>query len=230
MEWTVEFETDTSVRFKGTSFLKNVSTLCSVCFFSFRPKKCLIWIKSEDTYDVENRSLLKQIVLAEADIIADILSWEYEIPLRNPKIYSGNPKKIKIPLLEEATDANFVYQGMFTGNFTTENLDIISGYRQMKDEKSRPLRYLMCYRLLEIFSKSYGVKVDELIRTRKIKTKFIRNSRNSKYTESLITHFRNKIHPTKKTYKFPSSVLSAYLGEIENVVTAIIQDIITVIE
>jgi hypothetical protein len=226
MEFTAEFNANKKVKFSGSSFFKNISDSCVFFYFVFKKAKCIILLDINEDFIIEGVPLLKQIAFIEAERIADIISWEYEIALRDGKIYLNNPYNLKIPPFQEATDAKFVYHEIFTGKVTEENLEILSGFRQMKNEKSRPLQYLMCYRLLEMFSRHYKGHVDKLISAHKIKTIFIKDKRDPNKRKSLITHFRNKIHPTKRTYLFPSNILASFVEEIERVVVIIIADII----
>lgn len=228
MEHIIEFDIDKNIRFTGFRFFKNISEFCNLCYSIFRGKKCFVLLDINYDYDIKDRFLLKQIVSAEVDVLADIISWEYEIAMKESRMYLNDFKNIKSFPLKQPEDAEFIYKGLFTGKFTEENLSILSGFKQMKNEISHPLKYLMCYRLLEIFAKHYKNNVDKFIINNRIKTKFIKDPRNSKNTKTLITHFRNKIHPTKKTYIFPSNLLSAYLEEIERVVSLIIGDIIKI--
>ncbi|MGB2762130.1 MAG: hypothetical protein WBC21_01160 [Minisyncoccales bacterium] len=228
MEYIIEFDTGKNIRFTGFHFFKNISEFCNLCYFIFKGEKSFILLDINYGYDIDDRFLLKQIVSAEVDVLANIISWEYEVAMRESRIYLNDFKNIKSFPSKEPEDAKFIYKGLFTSKLTEENLSILSGFRQMKNEVSRPLKYLMCYRLLEVFAKYHENNVDKFIINNRIKTKFMKDPRNSKNTKTLITHFRNKIHPTKTTYIFPSSLLSAHLEEIERVVSLIIGDIIKI--
>lgn len=225
-QWTTEFTASNDVWHTGISHFKNISQLCSECIFIFKNKKCFVILNLDEEHCLEGKTILKHVAAAESEIIADIISWEYEVGLVELKTTCGISKKIKIPSKKPVKDANFSYTGILTGKMTEENLDLLGGYRQIRNESNLALRYLMHYRILEVIASNYGSSIDALLRKYKIKAKFRYDKRNKNKTVSLISYFRNKIHPTKKSYRFPSKELINYLPEIEKITNSIISNII----
>lgn len=225
-KWTIKYGTDKKLQIKDSFLLKNINGLCNSCFITFKQGECLILLNIDIGDYWEGKSLLEEVAFGEAEIIADMLSWRYDIPLRNKGIYSGNPKRIKTSS-QKVLDARFSYKEIFSGKVSEENLEILAGYRQIKNERSPALKYLMYYRLLEMLARAHKASIDKLLYRYKLRTKFIKDPRHPNRVKSLIRHIRDKVHATKISYKFPYRALTSHLGEIGRITRTVITEIIS---
>lgn len=170
--------------------------------------------------------MIKQIALHEAELFADIISYEHNIYLRFLKL-----TRLRDKILEKdnrdckEADLQLKYQSQSLSSINNQ-LDLLFALREIKNETSSSLRYLMYYRLLELLSKHYKGNVDLFLKNNNVSTQFIKDKRNPKRVKSLITHYRNKIHATTDGFSFPTSLLDHYLPEIETVVRLVSKGII----
>lgn len=226
--WTTEFEVmDKFEKIeKNLPFVaKDVFEVFNKCYVCSKNRKILMFleISDNDTLELKDKFLITNLCEVSAGYIADIIALKFNTSVELKKVYPGKIK-YKPLLIEVPEKPTFLDEMPFHGTIT----QILEAYREIKNEKNASLRFLMYYRLLECLSVKHKNKVDELIREHKIATLFIKEKRNPKSTKSLITHLRNKIHPTKLTYKFPYNTLGnkANLSLIERVVREVIFKII----
>ena len=164
------------------------------------------------------RNLKREVISAEIEAVLDFLSWFLDIPIRDYKIKDKRTFSNKVFSIPEEV--------LFGKKVNGEKYALISAYREIQNEESLALRYLMYYRLLEVMSEKmgYGGHIDELITDHKIKVQQVKNKKNPKKLLSLIRHIRNKIHATKCSYKFPYEPLAGQEKHIKKITRIIISD------
>lgn len=202
---------------------KKINDFCykgpSGCFDYFvLPKKKIIIIK--DNSLEKGRNLKKEIVTAEIEIILDTLSWILDIPIKNYKL-----QHVKKDITTKNCNV-YTADELFDNKINEEKYELLSAWREIQNEENQSLKYLMYYRLLEIIAvkRGYRGEVDKLLKNQKFNVQFIRNRRNRKQMVSMPSHLRNKIHPTKNSYKFPYRSLRGGEKLIKKIVRKIISD------
>jgi len=169
----------------------------------------------EESYFIRN---LSKVYFEE---ILDEISFSFNIPLKIGKIYRSKPEEINLSI---SNRRKIQLVGVYRR--TKEKREILEALREIKNEKSKPLRFLMYYRMLECLSREKRENVNKFIKNSGDKMVSISGSRNPTSSETLITHLRNKIHPTKPTYRFPYRVLSNNLSRIEELTRMAVREII----
>jgi len=170
---------------------------------------------------LEKPYFVKNLSKICSEEIADEISFSFNIPLKIGKIYRSKPEEINLFISNRKK-----IQLVGAYKKTKEKREILEALREIKNEKSKPLRFLMYYRMIECLSREKKENVDKFIKNSGDKMVFIPGSRNPTSSETLMTHLRNKIHPTKPTYRFPYRVLSSNLSRIEKLTRTAIREII----
>ena len=224
MKWTVEFKRTKEIFKNKDKFplhFKDASGLFDSCYIFLRGNRLFALLNIKDLVGLlpKDDFLMKNLIEAHVDNIVDTVSFRINIPIKIKDIYSGNSKKIKLSLVN-ACEVSSCKESL-----REDNKDILTAYRQIKNESNTTLRFLMHYRLLECLAREEKQNVDKLISGQKIRMPMIKDYRNPESTRTLITHVRNKIHATKKSYSFPYGSLSANSNQIEEIVREIIRKI-----
>ncbi|MFQ6049779.1 MAG: hypothetical protein ACE5J0_01940 [Candidatus Paceibacterales bacterium] len=229
MKWTVELKTTKEIKKNKDKFpihFKDIHGFFDDCYILLKGDSLLVLLEIQETTGLElkNEFFIKKFIESYLEGIINIISFQFNIPIKIEDIHYGNPKRIKPSLLK--TGGTKEIKILFKKPIDLKIIDILGAYNQIKNENNKALRFLMYYRLLECFARDEKEKVDELIRKRKIKMSFIKERRNPKSARSLVTYIRNKIHATKLSYSFPYKALRQHSNRIEKVIRDIIFEII----
>lgn len=222
--WTAHFTTLEKVRGMQQLqiYLQNVDEQIDLMSILFKGADCFMLVKLHPEYS-SPIELSREIALGESDLIATMFSWKYNVPLKYLKLTRGNAKRIKMPASLAALDCHGSHAPIFSGNINAKNLDILSAYRQAKNEKNGALQYIMYYRLLERLAKDHfkGKKyVDKLLQVYAVPFKTIGGRSSFRY-------FRNKIHSTSLGYMFPYKLFWRNLHPLEMALRKILNEVLT---
>lgn len=189
----------------------------SECFEYFITNTKKLTIIINNLFPENRRNTKREIIKSELEIIFDMLSWIFNKPIKNYKVFYGNKTTlVETPLSLEAK--------IFSKTPTESDYKILSARREILNESNLALRYIMHYRFLEVAATKNGYRgdVDKFILSLGINCRFIKDHRNPKKLSSFIKYIRNKIHATKNSYKFPYKDLiknEKYLRRITKIVT-----------
>jgi len=199
-KWTVIFDFKESKKMENLKFF-SMGSLADVCSIIFKKDKCFILIETSiKKWEIKNH-IMKICILEQAEQIASIFSWKYNISLINPSVYKGNIKKVKLYI--DGITSNRDYTNFFLFEWSDRNIQILEAYREIINERSKSLKFIMSYRLIELFSKENGTSVDNFILKLFPNISTISEKRHGEKRINFLTHNRNKIHATNNKYNFP---------------------------
>lgn len=147
----------------------------------------------------------KECLVELTSEITNIISWKYNIPIGKPRVGTG-----VLDHTCKCVVSDKDYVNVFAGAYTEKTKQIFDAYRDMKDERNDTLRFLICYRFLEVLSKSNNKGVKSLIDELFPSTLRVKNNRNNEKI-NIISYMRGKIHATNNKYKFPYKSLSNFV-------------------
>lgn len=195
--WTIVYQTDEK-QVNDFKFI-DVGVLANELYIKIKNGNCALLIKT-DEQETKSSNYIKECVYSQAEIIADILSWKFNIPLKNHKIFKGNIKKIKKNNTEVKSDKKYI--NLFPFSYTERNSQILSAYREIMNQPNGPLRFIMSYRLIEVFSRENKVSTNNFILNLLPDIYQVQDLRSNKKID-ILTHSRNRIHATDSKYSFP---------------------------
>src|SRR3989344_4610370 len=216
--WTAVYESDKERDINSLKFT-NLGQIVDECHIIFKKNKCYLLINVQQMLGIKPK-IIRECVDIQAEEITDVLSWRFRIPLRKIRLVIGNPFELKADTTARRSDAK--YKGLLLAPYTPRNKELLEAYREILNEKSSALRFLMCYRMIEMISKEVGLRPDDLIVRHFPEIKLVSEKRNPKRKATIYTHKRNKIHATNNRYSFPYRDLEEAALEMEGALKEII--------
>ena len=139
-KWTVIFDFKESKKMENLKFF-SMGSLADVCSIIFKKDKCFILIETSiKKWEIKNH-IMKICILEQAEQIASIFSWKYNISLINPSVYKGNIKKVKLYI--NGITSNRDYTNFFLFEWSDRNIQILEAYREIINERSKSLKFIM---------------------------------------------------------------------------------------
>jgi len=133
-QWVAELTTSKKFKIKSPLCYENISEFCPSCIITSKNDRCSIFFEVIDDQFI-NKRIQKELVLSELSYIADLLSWEFNIPLKEEYTYYRR-KKINIPDTK-TLDVKLFYEEIFGNKINEEKKEILSAFRQIKNENNK---------------------------------------------------------------------------------------------
>src|SRR3989344_3769565 len=114
----------------------------------------------------EKDQIIRIVMEAQSEILADIFAWKLNSSLMLKKIKTNVTQSSITTVIEKNFDS--FHKEIFGIEKRVDDLEsALSAYRQIKNEKSKALRYIMCYRLLEIIARRRRITLWKLLKNEK---------------------------------------------------------------
>ena len=215
-----EYSHTKQVLLESRVLYKNVGVL------NFRVLSSIVGTKV--TYNIINHlsepyRVLRQLLIAQSEILADIDSWRLGIPLKLKRTAPNVAFSVVQPPPSQEF-SSFCKRCLGVESPTERQLEILSAYRKIKSEPNSALQYLMFFRMLEVFSREKGLKLQTMLNAEKASFWTMSRTRSPGELESIIIRFRNKIHATTAGYQFPYRTLEKFCPLIDRTVRKIIKN------
>lgn len=184
--------------------------------------------------DIEDRDLIINNLRNEISKIVNLISWSQNIPIRNWRITSivftrGNNKSVEI-----ITEPIIVFENNILvktlGNSSLESLcqiimrnydeeitEILSMYTEAHSETSKPLKFLLFYRILEKLHGNRKAADNYIINWHNNRNKPI-EMKASRGQVTIFTFLRDNIHPKDNSHYFPYKEINKYLPTLTEIV------------
>lgn len=177
--------------------------------------------------DIEDRDLVINNARNEISKIVNLISWSQNIPIRNWRITSivitrGNNKSVEIinqriivfdniilakPLGSSSLES---LRQTIMGNYNEEITEILSMYTEAQSETSKPLKFLLFYRILEKLHGNRKGADNYIINWHNNRNKPI-EMKASRGQVTIFTFLRDNIHPKDESRYFPYNEITRYL-------------------
>jgi len=187
-----------------------------------------------DTTDVERAKFI-----AESEVlrIANLLSWEKSVPIKNPKVgamhYSTKPgnmdavafvdtlyinAKLSLNVTLNKQGIEILSEKLSNSSQIPEEIQLM--WREAVSEESKSLQFLLYFRILEHINEGKRSKADGYIRQTDLSVPLEKGQ----YGEdiSIYTYLRDNIHA--KNPSFPYKDIERYLPKLSGVVRKAIED------
>lgn len=177
--------------------------------------------------------------IAENEVIriANLLSWEKSVPVKNPRVgamhYSTKPGNMNAVAFVETLYVNarmsmnviLNQQGvkslsdkLATDSLIPENIQLM--WREAISEESKSMQFLLYYRLLEFIHDDKRTRVDNYIKKTETEVPLEKGRNGEDIT--IYTYLRDNIHA--KNPSFPYKDIERYLPKLSSLVRKVIED------
>lgn len=224
----ISIDTESQLQFKEALELTSSDPAIESVSLSGNGKlTCLLKVRAANEQEASDKSLLF------ANRVADILTYEYRAKTKSVAVLrcsykDGNNVTVNVQghqidaflNMVAIPDDGTVLSELISRQLPSRGYELLSMYRQARNEESVLARYLLLYRLLEYEFHGW-VGVDEWIIKQKPNTTQIQD-RNGKKT--IYTDLRDKIHPGSKQIQFPYADASSRVDELETLVREVLNE------
>ncbi len=145
-----------------------------------------------------------------ANHLAGLLAYLYNVETKSVEVKSKQGSLSADAVLAKlmGPDSAEVLSRVIQRELPSPAPELLSMFRQARNEKSGAMRYLLLYRLLD-----YKRDLDAWIRAKKPNTAEVQDRNGKKVT--IYTDLRNRIHARSKEILYPYSEITSRIGELE---------------